>query len=720
MKDKKGRIILVSLLTLGFTSTFTQIYLLREFLSVLNGNELVIGIVLSSWMLLTGAGAYLGRFFHKIRGRLGFIVFLQFLLTILPFLTVLKLDLWRSVSLPYGSMAELKDIIYVAFTIQLPFCMINGFLFSVYSVLAEEYSGKSAGISYTFESLGSVVGGMIVNFILLWLAGLFLSLKILLAVNMLSTFLFAIFLCRKWTVMVLIIASLVLIPSFFLMDFQKLTDQWLYPKQQLICERSTPYGKVVVTKNAGQLNFYENDLLLFSSGNEILSEEAVHYAMVQHPSPLRILLVSGGITGMIDEIRKYNPQRIDYLEMNPSLTEIGRSFMYRLHDPVVSIYNIDARRFLESNLRKYDVALINLLEPSTLQINRYYTTEFFSLLKEHLNPGAVISISLASTADYVSEPAGKMNGSLLATLKNSFLNVLIIPGMKNYFIASDGPLFSHVARSVAQRRIPTVYANSDYVDDQLLKQRTDFIVSRLPAESGINYDFSPVIYFYQLQYWTSYFTTDWLLILIILVVILLLVFLSLDPVSFGLFAGGFTASSLSIMIILAFQVFYGYVFGMAGVLIMLFMAGLAAGSFTGNKLIHRSTIAKYITIQFLVVLFTLGFPFTIIWLHTAGVADSINYMVLGSLTLLISFLAGLEYCIASSLYLPGRSHIVSRNYSADLFGSSLGALLTSVVMLPLAGLVYSSLILALMNLVSIFILIIAVSAQIRRQLKTPS
>ena len=93
MEDKKERIILTSLVTLGFTSTFTQIYLIREFLTVLYGNELVIGIVLACWMLLTGAGAYLGRFFKKISGQKGFVLFLQLLLAFLPFLTVVKLDL---------------------------------------------------------------------------------------------------------------------------------------------------------------------------------------------------------------------------------------------------------------------------------------------------------------------------------------------------------------------------------------------------------------------------------------------------------------------------------------------------------------------------------------------------------------------------------------------------------------------------------------------------
>ncbi len=367
MKDKNVRIIRVCLIILGFTSTFTQIYLIREFLSVLYGNELVIGVVLACWMLLTGTGAYLGKLFKKIKGKLGFILFLQVLLAILPLLTVIKLDLWRSLAFPYGSMVGLTDILYASFLLQLPFCLINGFLFTAYTCLISEFSGENlTGFAYAVESIGSVLGGLLVNFILLWFLGTFQSLRVLLVINILSTFLFVWFICRKRELILFSIVSCIIVPLFFLIDFVKLSQEWLYPQQEVVCNRSTPYGTVVVTKNSGQLNFFENGLLLFSSNNEIFNEEAVHYAMIQHPSPKKVLLISGGITGMMKEIQKYHPERIDYLEFNPAITDIGKTFTTTLNDPVVRIYNEDARRFLKRDVGKFDVALINLPEPSTL------------------------------------------------------------------------------------------------------------------------------------------------------------------------------------------------------------------------------------------------------------------------------------------------------------------------------------------------------------------
>jgi spermidine synthase len=710
MQDKKVRIIQICLITLGFSSTFTQIYLIREFLSVLYGNELVIGIVLACWMLLTGTGAWLGKFFSKIKGKLGFTLFLQILLAILPFLTVIKLDLWRSLAFPYGSMVGLTDILYASFLLQLPFCLINGFLFTAYTSLISEFSGENRiGFAYAVESIGSVVGGLIVNFILLWYFGTFQSLKLLLAINILTALLFVWVLFRRRVLILFSIILLIIIPFFFLVDFVTLSQSWLYPKQEVILNRSTPYGSVVVTRNAGQLNFSENGLLLFSSNNEIFSEEAVHYAMIQHPSPKKVLLISGGISGMIKEVQKYNPDQIDYLELNPSITFIGKAFTKILDDPVISVHNEDARRFLKRNTGKFDIVLINLPEPSTLQINRFYTTEFFTIVKSRLGPDAIVSIALPSTSDYVSESAGKVNGSLFSTLKGKFKNVLIIPGLKNYYIASDGPLYADISRLIAQKGIPAVYTNPYYLDDQLLRQRSEYIQSHLPVKNLVNYDFSPVTYFYQLQYWTSYFQTDYIIIFSLLLIVFTLIILSLNSISFGLFTGGFTASSVGIMIILAFQVFYGYVFRMAGIIIMLSMAGLALGSLLRKRIIRKESFAGYIQIQVMIGLFALCFPFIIIGLHRSDLPDLAIYSFMGLLTLVISFLAGMEYSFASLLQVRESSQIVSKNYSADLFGSALGAFLTSVFLLPLAGIIYTSLMLAFLNLISIVFLVLSFS-----------
>ncbi len=56
----------LAVVAFGATSIVAQVILLRDFLSAFYGNELVIGIILANWMIITGAGSFLGKFSRKL------------------------------------------------------------------------------------------------------------------------------------------------------------------------------------------------------------------------------------------------------------------------------------------------------------------------------------------------------------------------------------------------------------------------------------------------------------------------------------------------------------------------------------------------------------------------------------------------------------------------------------------------------------------------------
>ena len=293
-----------ALFGLGFLSISTQIYLLRESYIVFYGNELILGIMLSVWMLLTGAGAWLGRYFSGVRRKFRFILFLMLLLSALPVLMMIKLDLYRALVLPAGTIAGLNDVIYAAFLVQLPFCLINGFLFSSLSALL-----RHAGNAYSLEASGSMVAGAVVNFILLWLLPAWLSLLLMSGLYLATVVFFSFSFQNRMVPLLTVFVSGLILFALFTADARRIGYHSMYPGQSVIENRETPYGQLVITANASQLNFYENGLLMFSSGDNINNEENVHYAMVQHSAPKNVLIVSGGLSGAIAEILKYHPLR---------------------------------------------------------------------------------------------------------------------------------------------------------------------------------------------------------------------------------------------------------------------------------------------------------------------------------------------------------------------------------------------------------------------------
>jgi spermidine synthase len=691
----------ISLFTLGFSSLATQVFLIRECFFVLNGNELVIGIVMANWMLLTGVGAFIGRFFGKMKGRIPFLLFLQFLFSLLPMLMLLKLDLWKAVSLPSGSVPGLIPVIRFMFLFQLPFCLLNGFLFVAYVQELSRITGKNASSgSYAIESVGGMFAGLLVNIFILKFSGMFVGLRILLVINLLVCILYSITCAIRSQRIVLIPVFLIFMVLPFFADLDAYTGKLFYPAQKLIFHKNTPYGKLDVTMNAGQLNYFENGLLLFSSNNEIVNEESVHFAMIQHQDPRKILLVSGGISGTVREVLKYHPNRIDYVELDPGLISLGRKYSKILDDKRIHVIHGDARRFVRQTKEKYDVVLVHLPEPSTLLINRFYSSEFLMELRKVLTPGAVICESLPSTSDYVSKTAARTNSTLVQTLKTQFRNVMILPGQRNYFLASDSSLSPEITVLVAGRGITNLYVNSYYLDENSLKERSEYIHSHLDKNAEVNSDFKPVAFFQQLRYWTSMFEWNMLAAGIVILVLLFLVFFSLNRISLGLFTGGFTASSLQLLILISFQIIYGYVFLATGIILALFMAGLALGAFSFNRLIPLPDEKRYIRIQISLALFSLGFPFIILALNLPGMPVMMVYVVFLLLTLILSFITGLEFSLASAIGSKDITLRISSNYSADLFGSAIGAIVTTLILLPILGIVTSCLVLVGMNIFS--------------------
>ena len=87
---------------------------LREFLSIFQGNELVIGVVLATWMVLTGLGSFLGKFAQRAARSKAFFAGALLALGLLPSLTVFLLRYLRNVLFLPGGMLGLMEVFWCA------------------------------------------------------------------------------------------------------------------------------------------------------------------------------------------------------------------------------------------------------------------------------------------------------------------------------------------------------------------------------------------------------------------------------------------------------------------------------------------------------------------------------------------------------------------------------------------------------------------------------
>ena len=130
MKEFKKKLF-YSITVLGISSIITQIVVLREFLSVFQGNELVFGIILANWLLLTGFGSYIGKYTDKIKFKLRWWIIAQLIIAFLPFFHIIIIRNLRNLFFLYGELIDLISIILSTFLILLPYCFISGFLLTL-------------------------------------------------------------------------------------------------------------------------------------------------------------------------------------------------------------------------------------------------------------------------------------------------------------------------------------------------------------------------------------------------------------------------------------------------------------------------------------------------------------------------------------------------------------------------------------------------------------
>jgi spermidine synthase len=693
--------LIYSVFSLGFTTIITQIILLREFLAVFYGNELVIGIILANWMILTGIGAFLGKYFGYRKISEKNLIFSFFAQGIFPIMTVFLLDYLRNIVFTSGSMVNLVQILYSSFILLFPFCIVSGFTFIFLTSLIS-FNNKSNLISkvYALESVGSLIGGLISSFLMIFFLKTYQSLTILLILNLL----FSVYLSYKFGGIIirflLIVITFVSFVAVFNFNLDNISKKYLFQNQEILYYKDTPYGNLTITRQGEQKNFYENNVLLFSTGDPISNEESVHYAMIQNDSPKTVLLIGGGISGTINEILKYNINKIDYVEINPWIISVGKTYADLLSDKRINIVIDDARLFIKNTYQRYDVVLINLPEPITAQLNRFYTIEFFSEIKSKLNKNAVISLSLLTSTDYISPEVKKINSIIFNSLGKVFKNILIIPGMKNYFIASDKKLNVNIGKMIDQRGIENLYVNKYYLDDNLLRERSNYLKSNLIEKTNTNKDFYPVSYYRLIIHWLNYFDLNYWIPVLILIAGFTFFIIKLNAVSFGIFCGGFAASSIEIVLLISFQVIYGFVYNTIGIIITIFMAGLTVGSYFWNKIFSNSRLENFIKIQFYISIYSLTLPLFLVLLKYNSLPVLIVHLAFFLLIFIISFLVGLEFSLASKIERGNISSITSKIYSADLIGSAFGALLVSTFFIPVLGLIQVSIITGLLNFVS--------------------
>jgi hypothetical protein len=226
-------------------------------------------------------------------------------------------------------------------------------------------------------------------------------------------------------------------------------------------------------------------------------------------------------------------------------------------------------------------------------------------------------------------------------------------------------------------------------------------INEQPAGSElVNTDFNPRAVWLHFRLWLIFigFDLTWLILLISAPAILLIILLK--PVNAGLFSAGFSLSSMEIILIYALQIFSGYLFLLAGLVITVIMAGLAIGAaFTpGTALKGRTGLIRIQIIMGMIAIIT---PLLLFLTGTLSPPPAIILPFIFAFAFTVSYLTGREFRVASEITEQSAIKATSGLYSAEMFGGAAGLLLTSILFIPAFGFIYTGMILLMINFASV-------------------
>ena len=564
-------------------------------------------------------------------------------------------------------------------------------------------AGKPDGIGrvYFLDNLGGIGGGLAFGFLLVPWLNHFQILCLLAMLNLLAAGLTAWTFRRRVLLGLTAAAVAGLAGGMLAWDLDRVSARIQFPDQRIVFRGNSPYGSLMVTESSGQYNFIENGVMLFATHNIEDVEQAVHFAMAQRPDARRVLLIGGGVAGAAREILKYRDAAVDYVEIDPLILAVGRKYLpASLADRRIRVINADGRFFLRqrqfpvgqprqtpSEQAAYDVAIVDVPDPSTSQINRFYTQEFLHELRGRIESEGVVSLSIGCYEDHVSEELARLIAVTHKTLRQEFRNVLMIPAGRILLLASDGPLTTRIADRLEAHGIRTRLLHRRFLDDLLAPLRMADLRRAVCESAPVNRDFSPILYYYHLRYWMSQFRVGFGLLEAALVVLMLVCLFRARPISLAIFATGFAASALEVVLLVGFQILYGFVYHQVSLIVTMFMVGLGIGSLVMNRHLQRRTRKDLVWLGLGVAAYAAGLPAVLVGLSRlrpeAAVAAA--PIVIPLLALLLAVLVGLTFPLAGKADFQTVTSTTARLYTADYLGAALGALLVSTLLIPVLG-----------------------------------
>ena len=670
----------------SFTALLTQVIFMRQSLLLFEQSEYVVSIFLFFWMVSNGLGLYLGgkcqageQFF--LRSVQGYALVILLFYFGLHFLRPLLLRMKTTETLTAG-------IVLTAVCIVLP-SFYNGWLFSQFSIFK---TGKKPVLGlYKTEAIAFFLAGATSTAVVYFFSDFYLLAAALVLIH-------GYILLRNPDIKKILLACI--LPLMLLLNpwVQETSWQTLFPEYEHMRSQQTLSGQLDILESEDK----EAPLRLFQGAPvntakpPAAPEEASFPAISQIETDTPQVLIAGSdILSLLKGFSYTQIRDIDILINDPLyFREVKKGFP----EPVKKMLKHDQLNVIRSSIQnhlrthpaQYDLIYLSEHKPSLMENALLYFPQNLRILKSGLTEDGVLSLLFSSEAAYSGQISRSLKGSVYNSL-NGVFSAQTILALNNYtvLLGSGDTLhksFEVMNRRLRQKGIQSMYFSSVNVGNRLQNKEAIGIdeMKTFPGELSFN---KPVTYLAGLLKMIENYSVNTANSLmaasqniysrsiywqsgVLIFLTLLFYFLVRHSRSAGnVFHAGFTGIAAQMMFIYLYQLHFGNIYLLIGMLVALFMVGVVAGLLV--KPGKASNYLPFLTVLGIILLLIALFLFRARAIAFAGM-------------LLSGFYTGVTFAVndtgdqqesASGLKL----------YISDLFGGLAGNIVIPILLIPLLG-----------------------------------
>ena len=385
----------------------------------------------------------------------------------------------------------------------------------------ERISNLKENVSDMFSQdyYGALFGGLFFAFLALPYLGLGDTAILLGSLNISLAVLFAYGyrreLKQRKIKMLPVFVLLVLIFTFFKKEqLWKWGDQLRY-KDPIVFSKQTPYQKIVLTER-------EDIHWLFINGNQQLCtlDESMYHEPLIHPAmhflngpTLSVLILGGGDGCAARELLQYkNVKDITLVDLDPEMLRLGKEHPVFLsfnkgamNNDRVQLIADDGFRYLEFTENYYDLIVIDLPDPKSIDLSRLYSKEFYKLCNRHLRTNGML-VTQAGSPYYAPEAFWCIEKTIAATGLHTMPlhNQVLSMGEWGWVLASK-----KLSREYMKQELRNNFAIKDefkWINKEAIWMMSSFgKIDKKQSNPKVNTLLKPVLHeYYSDGYWDMY------------------------------------------------------------------------------------------------------------------------------------------------------------------------------------------------------------------------